>query len=71
MSFPVFPSSSPLSGSFDVTEASVNPTLGSTLSETVTVATTVLYLWSGGQSRLGELVTVSVGACVSAHSRTM
>ena len=58
-SFVVFPSSSPLSGSFDVAETSV--IVGVDLSVAATVASTVTYWWFGGLSAVGESVTVSSG----------
>ena len=67
ISLTVSPSSSPLSGSLDVTETSVTVGLGSKLSLTATVACTSTYLWLAGHSVSGVTDTASVGA-ISSHT---
>src|SRR5262245_62164465 len=65
MSFVVFPSPSPSSGSLLVMDVRTNRGAGSQRSLTDTVATMSTIMWFGGQSRFGLTVTVSRGGVVS------
>src|SRR5262245_19886123 len=65
MSFAVSPRPRPLSGSLLVIESSFTVGFGSHMSVTVIVAVIGTSLWSGGQSDVGDSLTLSVGGVVS------